>query len=148
MDQTLRQLEGEIDRSRQQLGSHLRELEARVDAATDWRTHVRARPYVALATAAAAGALVSAVLAPSRPRRPGQPKEPRLDASAPRQHAIDVKGQVNDLWRGIATTLMGVAAGRVASLIGDLVPGFRDEWESGTQHRQNFTTTTRRQSNG
>ena len=40
MDETANQIEAHIDRTRERLGSNLRELESRVDAATDWREFI------------------------------------------------------------------------------------------------------------
>jgi hypothetical protein len=44
MAEGFREIESEIDRSRQRLGSNVQELERRVDAAVDWREQFRARP--------------------------------------------------------------------------------------------------------
>ena len=44
MAQTVDQIASQIDRTRERLGSNLKELEQKVDAATDWREHYRARP--------------------------------------------------------------------------------------------------------
>ena len=62
MAETIQQIETHIDRTRDVLGSHLRELEARVSAATDWREYVRARPYTTLAAAMAGGLVLATVL--------------------------------------------------------------------------------------
>ena len=39
MDETANQIEAQIDRTRERLGSNFRELEDKVDAVTDWREH-------------------------------------------------------------------------------------------------------------
>lgn len=64
MDQTIDQIEADIDQTRARLGSNLRELTGKVEAATDWREYVRARPWVALGVAAVVGVLVGAALRP------------------------------------------------------------------------------------
>ena len=51
MDETANQIEAQIDRTRERLGSNLRELEDKVDAATDWREHFRERPHLFLGAA-------------------------------------------------------------------------------------------------
>ena len=62
MDQTANEIEAHIDRTRDRLGSNLRELEHRVDAATDWREHFRERPHLFLAAAFAGGVMLGNAL--------------------------------------------------------------------------------------
>jgi hypothetical protein len=137
MDEVVHQLESQIDRSRERLGSHLRELEARVDAATDWRSYVRARPYAAVATALAAGAALSVALGslrrPSRVSVGAAPTRPF--ETAPRGQPSEFKRQITDLWHDISAALLGVAAGRLTGAIGDLVPGFVEELDRSSPRR-------------
>ena len=70
MDETANQIEAQIDRTRERLGSNLRELEDKVDAATDWREHFRERPHLFLGAAFIGGvALASALQAQVRRSR-------------------------------------------------------------------------------
>ena len=62
MDEAADKIEAQIDRTRERLGSNLRELEDRIDAATDWREQFRARPHLFLGGAIASGALLAAAL--------------------------------------------------------------------------------------
>ena len=64
MDEAAHKIEAHIDRTRERLGSNLRELENKVDAAIDWREQFRARPHLFLGGAIAGGALLAAVLRP------------------------------------------------------------------------------------
>ena len=122
MAETIQQIETHIDRTRDELGSHLRELEARVSAATDWREYVRARPYTTLAAAMAGGLVLATVLTKrDNPRRFRAP-EPTQSRSS-----IDARGQAMGLWEDIANALIGVAATGVKTYIGGLVPGFTEE---------------------
>ena len=70
MDQTASQIEAHIDRTRDRLGSNLRELEGRIEAATDWREHFRERPYVFLGAALVGGVVLAGLL---RSRSAGRP---------------------------------------------------------------------------
>jgi hypothetical protein len=131
MDETIRQIEGEIDRSRAELGSHLRELEARVDAATDWREHVRARPYAAAGVAVATGLVLGQWIGHRQrkgrlPREPMSPREPTRSAMSKR--SIDASGQAYDLFEKVANAMIAVAAGRLTQYLGGLVPGFSEEF--------------------
>jgi hypothetical protein len=62
MDETANEIEAHIDRTRKRLGSNLRELEDKVDAATDWREQFRGRPHVFLGAAFFGGAMLARVL--------------------------------------------------------------------------------------
>ena len=68
MDEAAHKIEAHIDRTRERLGSNLRELEDKVDAAIDWREQFRARPHVFLGGAFVGGALLAAALRPKSPR--------------------------------------------------------------------------------
>ena len=84
MDETIQQIETHIDRTRDELGSHLRELEARVSAATDWREYVRARPYTTLAAAMTGGLVLATVLTKKgHPRRFRAPESTQSRSSIP-----------------------------------------------------------------
>jgi hypothetical protein len=122
MDETIQQIETHIDRTRDELGSHLRELEGRVSAATDWREYVRARPYTTLAAAMAGGLVLATVLTKRGNQRRFRAPEPTQSRSS-----IDARGQAMELWEEIANALMGVAATGVKTYIGGLVPGFTEE---------------------
>lgn len=131
MAETIQQIETHIDRTRDELGSHLRELEARVSAATDWREYVRARPYTTLAAAMAGGVVLATVLTKRGNARRFRAPEPTQSRSS-----IDARGQAMGLWEDIANALIGVAATGVKTYIGGLVPGFTEEIRrAGSQRR-------------
>lgn len=123
MAETVRQIESEIDRTRAELGSHLRELEARVEAAMDWREYVRARPFLAIGAAVAGGVVLGHLARPGR----GDDTSTRVQPLAARQGSINVRAKAYDVWEIIANALIGVAATRLTGYIGELVPGFSDE---------------------
>lgn len=125
MAETVRQIESEIDRTRAELGTHLRELEARVDAAMDWREHVRARPVLAVGAAVAAGLVLGQLVRPGRSRTATSESLAAVSASPGR--AVDVRGKAYDLWESIANAMIGVAAARLTGYISGLVPGFSEE---------------------
>ena len=64
MDETANEIEAQIDRTRERLGSNLRELEDKVDAATDWREHFRERPHLFLGAAFIGGVVLASALRP------------------------------------------------------------------------------------
>ena len=122
MDETIQQIETHIGRTRDELGLHLRELEERVSAATDWREYVRARPYTTLAAATAGGLVLATVLT-----RKGRPRPFRAPEPTQSRSSINPRGQAMALWEDIANALIGVAATGVKTYIGGLVPGFNEQ---------------------
>lgn len=126
MAERVQQIESEIDRTRAELGSHLRELESRVDAAMDWREHVRARPYLAMGAAVVGGVALGQLARPGRARSVARALEPTT--TTPRPHgSIDARGKAYGIWEDVANAMIAVAATRLTGYIGSLVPGFTEE---------------------
>jgi hypothetical protein len=129
MDETRREIEDHIDRTRERLGSHLRELEHRVEAATDWREQFRARPGVFLGAAFVGGAVLALALHARGPRTFSQETDvPRLSADPG-----SARGQVLDLWNNLKAALVGVAITRVRDHLAELVPGFDEHYQRAEQ---------------
>ena len=126
MDQTLDQIEAHIDRTRARLGSHVREFEERVDAATDWQAQFRARPYAMLGAACLGGMLLAGTLRSRTSRR-------RVPRQAPTGRGFDPLGQIGNLWDDVATALVGVASTKVRDYIADWVPGFDEHYTRAAQ---------------
>ena len=130
MDEAARKIEAHIDRTRDRLGSNLRELENRLDAATDWREQFRARPHLFLGGAIAGGALLAAALRPTASHHvfdSSTEEHPRSLSSVPR-NGVDGREQALELWNNIKGALIGVAAMRLTAYISELVPGFDEHY--------------------
>ena len=123
MDETANQIEAHIDRTRERLGSNLKELEDRVEAATDWREHFRERPHVFIGAAFIGGmALASALRAKSAGRTPAM----ALNSGTVR--AGSVHAQARELWNNVQMALVGVASEQIKGYISEMVPGFDDHY--------------------
>lgn len=61
MGETASQIENHIEETREDLGSNLQELEARVRLAADWRRQFRKNPPLFLALAFGSGLLLSKI---------------------------------------------------------------------------------------
>lgn len=124
MDETPREIEAHIDRTRERLGSHLMELEHKVEAATDWREHFRARPHFFLGAAFVGGATLAVALH-ARSQRP-------VSEDAGIRHFVDdpssARAQVLELWNNLKGALIGVASTRVMDYLGELLPGFDEHY--------------------
>lgn len=129
MDETPREIEAHIDRTRERLGSHLMELEHRVEAATDWREHFRARPHFFLGAAFVGGATLAVALH-ARSQRP-------VSEDAGIRHFVDdpssARAQVLELWNNLKGALIGVASTRVMDYLGELLPGFDEHYRRAEQ---------------
>ena len=130
MDETANEIEAQIDRTRGRLRSNLKELEGKVDAATDWREHFRERPHVFLGAAFIGGLVLATAL---------KPKTALRTLSAVAAHPGvggngSVQAQASELWNNIQGALAGVASARIKEYLGELVPGF-DEHYRRTEQR-------------
>ena len=129
MDETAHEIEAHIDHTRERLGSHLKELEDKVDAATDWREHFRERPHLFLGAAFVGGAILATALRTKSSRR-------RPDHAGIRSFADDgtsTQAQALELWNNVKGALVGVASARIKEYIGELVPGFDEHYQRAEQ---------------
>jgi Protein of unknown function (DUF3618) len=132
MDEPADKIEAHIDRTRERLGSNLRELEHKVDAATDWRAQFRARPHLFLGGAIAGGALLAAVLRPKSSQQVfDSSDESQLGLVS--RNGVNAQEQALELWNDIKGALIGVAAMRVTEYISDLIPGFDEHYRRAAQ---------------
>src|SRR6187399_1492711 len=116
MDETANEIEAQIDRTRERLGSNLRELEDKVDAATDWREHFRERPHLFLGAAFVGGIVIATALKPQSAVR-------RLSAATVNPADVrdgSVQAQMWELWNNLQGALIGVASARIKEYIGEL----------------------------
>lgn len=130
MDQTANEIEAQIDRTRDRLGSNLRELEHRVDVATDWREHFRKRPHLFIGAAFLGGVMLGNAL-----RRTASP--PRESGNGAVRRALRASGtaqaQASELWNNLQGALVGVASAGIKEYIGALVPGFDEHYRRAEQ---------------
>jgi hypothetical protein len=134
MDQTVEQIEARIDRTREQLGSTLSAIEGKVEAATDWREQMRARPWLMIGVACAGGAVLAATL-----RRRSAVRPAGLQAAVPgadrRPWGRDAVAEVVGLWDNLTAALIGVASVRVKDYIAERIPGFDEQFARVAQRR-------------
>jgi hypothetical protein len=133
-----RRIENEIRAERSALDRNLQLLEHQARELADWRGHYARHAAAALSIAFGGGFLLG--MAGRRHHRPPRARsvEPAAPA-APRAGFSPLKvltanprarQQVGDAWQNILEALVGVAAVKAVDWIGNVVPGFRDEWEA------------------
>lgn len=127
MVETAAQIEGFIEQRRERLGSNLDELEGKLMTATDWRGRFERRPMAWLG-AVLAGGVVVGLAATGRRRRASRELITDLPSRASSVVFDGVSDEVSDVWRAVKSALLGVAASKVTEVIGEAVPGFREEF--------------------
>ena len=140
MDETVNEIEAHIDRSRERLGSSLRELQDKVSAATDWREYFKERPQLFLGGAFVGGVILAAVLGTKSPRRHASGGEARGSRLTHRGGAT--QEQARELWDNVKGALMGVASAQIKEYISGLVPGFDEQFRRVEQRAAASNGTT------
>lgn len=141
MDERPDQIEDHIRSTQRELGSNLKELEDKVKDATNWRVQFERHPIALLGIAFAGGLLLSAGLGGRRRRTPSYygpwAPAPHMSGSGLGTPANDAgserKAKSSDVWGGIKGALLATAGTQVSSVLGDLLPGFK---EHATQARE------------
>ncbi len=118
--------------------SNLRELEHKVDAATDWREHFRERPHLFLGAAFIGGVVLASAL---KPKSAGRPLSAVARNSAVRGNG-SVQAQAWELWNNIQGALVGVASARIKEYIGELLPAFDEHYRRAEQRAAAVDPTT------
>lgn len=129
MDETSREIEEHIDRTRERLGSQLMELEHKVETVTDWREHFRARLGFFLGAAFVGGATLAIALQGRASRTvPGDVELKRFG-----DDPGSAQAQVLEVWNNLKGALIGVAGTRVRDYLGELMPGFDEHYRRAEQ---------------
>jgi hypothetical protein len=128
MGQATSEIEAHIAETRTDLGSNLQELEQKVKSVTDWKQHFQKNPMPLLGVAFGGGALVGTMLGGGKSRR----RERRFSNptnSEPRRVTDRQKHEALETWDNIKGALIGVAAMCFKDFIGEVVPGFHEQFQ-------------------
>jgi hypothetical protein len=138
MDETANEIETQVDRTRERLDSNLRELEDRIDAATNWREYFQERPHLLLGAAFLGGVALGSALRRTAPTGEGGDVGVRRAIGG----NSSVHAQVSQLWNNVQVALVGVAGARIKEYIGELVPGFDEHYRRSEQRASALDPTT------
>jgi len=138
MDNTANEIEAQIDWTRDRLGSNLRQLEERVDAATDWRAHFRERPHLFLGAAVIGGVMLGHALRRKSPTR----DRGHVDVTRAADVTGSVLAQAWELVNNVQGALVGVAGAGIKKYIGELVPGFDEHYRRAEQRAASVAPRT------
>jgi hypothetical protein len=134
VDERPDQIEDHIRSTQRELGSNLQELEDKVKDATNWRVQFERHPLALLGIAFAGGLLLSAGVGGRRRRAPSYygswTPAPHMSGSGLGTPANDSgferKEKSSDIWGGIKSALLATAGTQVSSVLGELLPGFKE----------------------
>ena len=136
MGEESNQIEQQIVAERGQLGRNLNELQSKVEQATDWRYQFQHRPMLMLGVAVGGGLLLASVTGrKSRSRRPYYDSE----AEPTREHRRGTelqKTKALETFDTIKGAMIGVAANTFKDLLGQLIPGFHEQFDKTAQAKR------------
>jgi Protein of unknown function (DUF3618) len=128
MGQTTHQIEAHIEDTREDLGSNLHELERKVKSVTDWKQHFQTNPMTMLGVAFGGGILLATMLGGHK-KRHREGFASLATGSEPRRGTDHQKHKALETWDNIKGALIGVAAKRFKDFVGEVVPGFHEQFQ-------------------
>jgi hypothetical protein len=125
MGETTSQIASYIETKREDLGSNLAELENKVKSITDWREQFRSNPMTMVGVAFGGGVLLASMLGGKSHHRNGRHLN---DTAVPHAGTDQQTNKALETWDSIKGALIGVAATRFKDFVGELVPGFQEQF--------------------
>jgi hypothetical protein len=125
MGETTNQIESYIETKREDLGSNLAELENKVRSITDWREQFRSNPMTTVGVAFGGGVLLASMLGGKSRHRSGRHFS---DTAVPHSDMDQQTNKAMETWDNIKGALIGVAAARFKDFVGEVVPGFHEQF--------------------
>lgn len=136
MGERSNQIEHEIRVERSQLDQNLNELQSRVEDMTDWRAQFRKRPMMMIGVALGGGLLLGSVShRSSRGRR--HSAEDRSEGGQPYRRGTELqKNKAMESFDTMKGALIGVAANTFQDFLGQLIPGFREQFQKTAEEKR------------
>ena len=129
MGETTDQIESHIENRREDLGSNLNELEQKVKAVTDWRQQFQKNPKTMIGAAFGGGVLLASMMGGrKRSSRGVASPQPQTLTAQGRSSVHARKHDALEVWDTMKGALIGVAAGQFKNVLGQLVPGFQEQY--------------------
>jgi len=121
-----------IDTERERLGEDLQEIETRVKNATDLRRHFDKNTALILGATVAGGFVLSMLInkpSGNRTSGAGEFASSRADMTRRPISMSSHMHRVSETVDNIFAALVGVAAAKLSSFVGDAVPGFQEQYD-------------------
>ncbi len=129
MGQTANEIETHIEHTRQDLGSNLQELEHKVKSVTDWKQHFQNSPMTMIGVAFGGGIVLATMLGGRKGRRRERSFSSQAGNNEPHVGTEHQKDKALETWDNIKGALIGVAATRFKDFVGEIVPGFQEQFD-------------------
>ncbi len=130
MGETTNKIETHIENTRDILGSNLQELEEKVKSVTDWREQFQKNPMTMIGVAFGGGVLMASMLGGRKRHRYTGTTSSEGHSNTPHAGTDHQKYRALETWDNIKGALIGVAASRFKDFIGEVVPGFQEQFQA------------------
>jgi hypothetical protein len=135
------QIEREIRVERRQLDQNLRDLQSKAEEFTDWRTQFHKRPMVMMGVALGGGLLLASVSG-RRSKWRRHYAENRAEEGEQHRRGTELqKNKALETFDTIKGALIGVAANTFQDFLGQLIPGFREQFQKTAQEKRSSVST-------
>ncbi|MDQ6677383.1 MAG: hypothetical protein M3Z09_08820 [Acidobacteriota bacterium] len=133
MGESTDQIKREIAIQRDDLGSHLNELENKAKSLTDWRGYFEKNPMTMIGVAFGGGLLLATMAGGKRSRSRGKSSETY------EQGGSSKPSKTLETWENVKGALAGLASGKAVEFLDEAIPGFKEHF--GKQQGENSTAT-------
>lgn len=128
MGQATSEIEAHIADTRADLGFNRQELEQKMNSFTDWKQHFQKHPMTMLGVAFGGGILLAKMLGGRKSIRADRGFGSQLDGSEPHIGTRHQNHKALETWENIKGALIGVAVARFKDFVGEVVPGFYEQY--------------------
>jgi hypothetical protein len=136
MGEKSNQIEREIRVERGQLGRNINELQSKVEEVTDWRAQFQKRPMLMMGVAAGGGLLLAS-LTGRRSRSKRHYSVDRSEGSSEHRRGTELqKNKALETFDTIKGAMIGVAANTFQEFLGQIIPGFREQFQKTAQEKR------------
>ncbi len=137
MGEKSNQIEREIQAERGQLGQNLNELQSKVEEVTDWRAQFQKRPMLMMGVAVGGGLLLASMTGGrSGSRRSYREDRHDRDGAEQGRGTEFQKKKALEAFDTIKGAMIGVAANTFQDLLGQLIPGFKEQFQKTAQEKR------------
>lgn len=135
------QIERRIAAERGELGQNLNELQSKVQEVTDWRIQFQKRPMLMLGVAVGGGLLLASVTG-RRSRSGRHYVDDRGGGGHEHRRGTELqKSKALETFDTIKGAMIGVAANTFKDLLGELIPGFEEQFQKTVQQKRAGVTS-------